>query len=321
MKAGLKQEKKGPIDSLGRTFRKLRVSLTEQCNSSCLYCDPEYSPSGSTSPVPAREMAGRIMALYKSSDLRQVHLTGGEPLIYRPLAELIEILKGEGVQTVTMTTNGRLLEREAPRLIKAGLDSANVSLDTTDKKQYVRLAGKGNPEEVIRGIDSALDLGLRLKTNATLLRGLNHDQTIPLMEFARNRNIRIRYIELMSMGLTREKFSSMYYSQDEIISDIRGHFGEIIMHERTGRAARYFELSDGYRFGIIANSSDPFCSSCDRLRMDHTGRIYGCLTDLSGVTVNYDDPEEISRSLATALGRKSAERFGGSSLSMRSIGG
>ncbi len=310
-----------PVDSLGRRFRKLRVSLTEQCNNSCLYCDPDYRPSRGNETTSAEQMAERILRVYNSAQLHQVHLTGGEPLLYAPLLELIGLLKKSGVDTVTLTTNGRLLNRMSKKLVHAGLDSANVSLDAVELESYRAIAGRGNPDEVMRGVDHALGVGLRLKMNATILYGINHDQVVPLMMFARSRKIKIRYIELMSMGIAEEDFRKLYYPQNDILKQISESFGGITEHERTGRAARYYETDDGYRFGIIANTSDPFCSSCDRLRMDSRGRMYGCLTDATGIVTDYMSEPKLLEDLAELLARKSPDRFGGAPISMRTIGG
>lgn len=312
-----------------RRFRKLRLSLTGECNFKCRYCGGGEKARTGGFPLQythASTFVDRVKAIHSINPLRQVHLTGGEPLVYPYLSELIRSLKELKIESVAMTTNGSLLGRWLDSLVDSGLDSMNVSLDSLDPEGFKKITGSARLDQIIQGIDAAVAKGVRVKINAAIVRGFNEDQIVPLLEFAKERSIRIRYIELMEAGPAKELFETGFVSQEEILHTIGRVYPPGSPKERDHFAARYFCLEDGYEFGIIANTSDPFCSTCDRLRMDHTGNLYGCLNsrearsmlDRSGKPLS---SLELSSLLQRSMLDKQKDRFSGRTESLQFIGG
>jgi len=327
-------------DKYGRMFRTLRVSLLNHCNMGCVYCVTdedelrEHNGGGGQQALSPHQVSSRQQAL-SSADLLTiidrlqgqlgldtVRLTGGEPLLYPGLVELIGGIRSIGIPRIKLTTNGFLLERNAGRMKAAGLESVNVSLDAIDEEVFRRMSRRHSVQRIVRGIDAALDAGLDVKINTVVLKGMNDSQILPLLEFAFSRNRRIRFLEVMAMGHLHAQPGQYLLSQDEILKVI----GEQYMLEPLERAesatARYWRTGDGHCFGIIANESEPFCQDCNRLRLDSSGNIFGCLSSNQPIRLDLaESRDEWGVKLQQALLQKQALRFIGSELSMLQIGG
>jgi cyclic pyranopterin phosphate synthase len=176
---------------------------------------------------------------------------------------------------------------------------------------------------VIDGIDSAVKSGIQVKINSVIMKHVNHDQVLPLLQFALQRNITIRYLELMKMGHLYDKHNSFFFSQDEILNLISQNYSIKSLERKKGATARYWKTQEGQTFGIIANESAPFCKDCSRLRLDSYGNIYGCLSSSNGIKISHimGKKDELDQSLRNALAQKQDERFTGSETSMKYIGG
>jgi cyclic pyranopterin phosphate synthase len=270
----------------------------------------------------AVELLEIIGRLHGELGLQTVRLTGGEPLLYSGLVGLVEGLRSMGIPRIKLTTNGVLLERKALGLRGAGLQSINVSLDAVDEAVFARMSRRNMLARVIGGIDAALDAGLDVKINAVVMKGMNDDQVLPLLDFAFERGLTIRFLEVMGMGHLYHHSQEYLLSQQELLRMI-GERHQLTMVDREPSAtARYWVTGGGHRFGIIANESEPFCQDCDRLRLDSSGHIYGCLSSNHPIALDRSaDPGEWRSKLWEALGQKQALRFTGSDLSMLEIGG
>jgi cyclic pyranopterin phosphate synthase len=263
-----------------------------------------------------------IDRLHRRLGLDTIRLTGGEPLLYRDLVELVQGVRTLGIPHIKLTTNGSLLERLAMPLKEAGMESINVSLDAMDEGVFFRMSRRHSAERIIRGIDAARAAGLEVKINAVMMKGINDSQILPLLDFAASRGIRIRFLEVMAMGHLQDKSAQYLLSQEEILKIIgrQYRFGPL---GRAGSAtARYWQVEEGPVFGIIANESEPFCGDCDRLRLDSNGNIYGCLSSNHPISlVGGDSDAGWGMKLQQALEQKQTLRFTGSDLSMLDIGG
>jgi len=313
-------------DKYGRTFRTLRVSLLSHCNLACVYCVAGEEELGEMNRTPddlsAEELLGIILRLRGELPLETVRLTGGEPLLYAGLVELVEGLVSMGVQQIKLTTNGILLERKAVALKQAGLQSINVSLDAVDEAVFARMSRRNSVGRVIRGIGTALDAGLTVKLNAVVMKGMNDDQVLPLLDFAFERGITIRFLEVMGMHHLFHHSDRFLLTQQEILRLISERHGVTDLGREASATARYWVTERGQRFGIISNQSEPFCSDCDRLRLDSHGHIYGCLSSDHPIPLDQgDDPVAWRDKLRQALAQKQNLRFTGSPLSMLQIGG
>ncbi len=323
-------------DALGRKFNTLRLSLTNVCNLACLYCVHESDANSQTFLPTANEVQSQgkkilsvkqfvavIKSLLRHTPLKTVRLTGGEPTLYKDLPELINALKKLGIPRVVLTTNGFLLKRKAAALKAAGLDGINFSLDAIDKEIFFKMSRRDKLEATLEGIDAALENGIKVKINSVIMKGVNDAQVLPLFDFAVSKNVVIRFIELMKMGHLYKGHNDYFFSEENILWTIAKKYDFQKKLRPTGSTANYWETREGYKFGIIANESSPFCSDCNRLRLDSFGNIYGCLSSNDGISILgcLDDDVQLEQRLQQALKQKQTTKFTGSDLSMKAIGG
>lgn len=313
-------------DQYGRSFRTLRVSLLQHCNLGCVYCVAgeaelkEANAAGDSLPV--EQLLAMIRRLKDQLPLDTVRLTGGEPLLYPGLASLIRGIRAAGIDAVRLTTNGFLLERMAPALKEAGLEAMNVSLDAVDEDVFARMSRRHSVSRIIRGIDAALAVGLKVKINTVMMKGMNDSQLLPLLDLAFARGLTIRFLEVMAMGHLHDQAGRYLVTQEEILERISEHHQITPEPRAISATARYWTTEAGHRFGIIANESEPFCRDCDRLRLDSSGHIYGCLSSNQPIELGMaETAEEWNEKLKEALAQKQELKFVGSDLSMLHIGG
>lgn len=315
------------IDQMGRSFSKLRISLTNTCNLACSYCVPEKKglavKSNATSYVLNNsEYIKIIKSIVHHVPIKTIRLTGGEPLLYKGIVPLVAGIKNAGIENIRMTTNGYLLKSLVPSLKEAGLNSINVSLDAVSEEVFFKISKRRNLKSILEGIEKALDLGIAVKINSVIMKGVNEDQILPLLNFAGVRKISLRFLELMSMGHMAFEHDKYFYSEKEILKKISESNSCFPVEREASATANYWITEQLQEFGIISNISHPFCSDCDRLRLDSYGNIFGCLSSNQPVSVLdcLNDPEEMKRKLKIALSQKQIS-FKGSTLSMKSIGG
>ena len=226
------------------------------------------------------------------------------------------------IEKIKLTSNGFLLERLALPLKEAGLQSVNVSLDAVEEDIFFLMSKRNDVQRILNGIDAAISAGLQVKINAVVMKGINENQIIPLLAFAFERNIRIRFLEIMAMGYLHDNADRYLFTQEEILNTIRQQFNVKKIERATASTANYWKTADGKVFGIIANESEPFCHDCNRLRLDSSGNIYGCLSSNHPIALSQDDNEAaLISKLQQAMAQKQAVKFTGSELSMLHIGG
>jgi cyclic pyranopterin phosphate synthase len=311
------------IDSQGRTFKNLRISLLDTCNFACVYCtDDDYITHQKKQQfLDTDELLGIVFKLQESLSLQSIRLTGGEPLLYPNLEKVIFGLTDLGISEIKMTSNGFLLAKKADALKAAGLKEINISLDAAQENSFFKMTRRDKLKDVKIGIDAALNAGLKVKLNAVIMKGKNEDQIIPLLQYAKSKDIAIRFLEVMEMGHLHQQKENFLFSQKEILNLIANHYDFKSIPRKISATANYWETSCGIKFGIIANTSTPFCSDCDRLRLDHEGNIYGCLSVNKPVSLLNCDEQQLCDKLQIALAQKQQISFKGSELSMLEIGG
>lgn len=278
------------VDSFGRVHRSVRVSVTDRCNLRCNYCMPagpvDFLPRGQ---LLSFEEITRVVRLLAAAGVRDVRITGGEPLVRRQLDRLVEMLAAlPGVSDLAMTTNAMLLAEQAERLRAAGLRRLNISLDTLNEQAFQRLTRRSGLQRVLAGIDAALAAGFEtLRLNALAIRGFTEDQLIPLVEFATARGLQMRFIEYMPLDAERRWDIQRVLGGDEILRRIADHFGPLrpVEPPRRSQPSCDYELLHGPdgphgrrpRIGVIRPVTEPFCGSCDRLRLTAEGALRNCL--------------------------------------------
>ena len=313
-------------DQYNRAFKTLRVSLLSKCNLSCVYCtmgeDEVKENNIQQHPVSAEVLLKQVKQLHDVLQLETIRLTGGEPLLYHELIPLIKGIREMRIEKIKLTSNGFLLERLALPLKEAGLQAVNVSLDAVEEDIFFLMSKRNDVQRILNGIDAAISAGLQVKINAVVMKGINENQIIPLLAFAFERNIRIRFLEIMAMGYLHDNADRYLFTQEEILNTIRQQFNVKKIERATASTANYWKTADGKVFGIIANESEPFCHDCNRLRLDSSGNIYGCLSSNHPIALSQDDIEAaLISKLQQAMAQKQAVKFTGSELSMLHIGG
>jgi GTP 3',8-cyclase len=226
------------------------------------------------------EELASIAATFVELGVKRIRLTGGEPLLRRDLSILVRYLADlPGLQDLAMTTNGLLLNRQAADLKEAGLKRLTFSLDTLDHQRFTRLTKRDRLDEVLAGIRTAHDVGfVGSKINTVVQRGFNDGEIGTLLDFGRDHAMEVRFIEYMDVGGATQWSMDQVVSRDQILSQVAATHGKVDEIPRTDSApADRFRLADGTVFGIIASTTQPFCSSCDRSRVTADGHWFHCL--------------------------------------------
>ena len=276
------------VDLLGRPLRSLRVSVTDRCNLRCEYCMPEedYAWLPREDLLSFDEIA-RAVDAFASLGVDKVRLTGGEPLLRRNLPDLIRLLAADRrLKDLALTTNGVLLADQAGALRSAGLMRITVSLDTLRPDRFVALTRLTTHARVLEGIEISARLFDTLKIDSVVMRGVNDDELVPLIEYARARRAEVRYIEYMDVGGATQWTPDKVVPGAEILDRLRAHFGGVEpIGESAWAPADRYRLPDGTIFGLIASTTAPFCSTCDRARLTADGVWLTCLYAAGGVNL------------------------------------
>lgn len=233
------------------------------------------------------EELARLARVFAGLGASKVRLTGGEPLLRQGLDQLVAQLRQiPGVSDIALTTNGMLLARHADALRAAGLDRITISLDTLHPDRFLTLARSAHHSDVLAGIEAAREAGFTgLKLNTVVMRGVNDDELVDLLEFGRERGIEVRFIEYMDVGGATGWEMTHVISRREMLHAIGSSCGAVEpITELGSRApAERFRLSDGTTFGIIASTTAPFCRTCDRSRVTADGTWFLCLYAADGI--------------------------------------
>ncbi len=277
----------GLVDRFGRKHTDLRISVTDRCNFRCQYCMPaEGMVWLDRSHVLTFEEIERVARiLVEGAGVRSIRLTGGEPTVRARLPVLVRKLAVLDVD-LSMTTNGATLGLMADDLRAAGLNRVNISLDTLDRERFKDLTRRDDLDKVLRGIDAAVAAGFSpVKINAVLMRGINHDEVVPFLTMGREKGVIVRFIEFMPLDAQGEWSADRVVAYDEILAVAGEHF-DFDPVDRGSSPAERFVYRDGRgEFGIIASVTEPFCDSCDRIRLTAEGQVRNCLFALDHVDI------------------------------------
>jgi GTP 3',8-cyclase len=292
------------LDRFARPLRSLRVSVTDRCNLRCQYCMPEqdyvWLPRESLLTF---EEIGAIVDAFTALGVDRVRLTGGEPLLRRDLPVLIESLAARhAIADLALTTNGVLLHSQARRLREAGLHRITVSLDTLQGERFRALTRSDELAAVLAGIDAAARAGFSaLKLDTVVMRGVNDDELVALIDYGKHVGAEVRFIEYMDVGGATRWTAETVVSRREMLMRLAQHFGTVTpLDEQSSAPADRYRLPDGTTFGIISSTTEPFCASCDRSRLTADGVWLLCLyastgTDLRRPLRAGASPEDLQR--------------------------
>ncbi|EKS42202.1 molybdenum cofactor biosynthesis protein A [Afipia broomeae ATCC 49717] len=269
-------------DPFGRSISYLRVSVTDRCDLRCFYCMSEDMTFLPKSDLLTLEELDRLCSAFIAKGVRKLRLTGGEPLVRRNVMSLVHSLSRHldsgALNELTLTTNGSLLEKFAAELKDNGVRRINVSLDTLDAAKFRAITRWGDLDKVLRGIEAARSVGLKVKINAVALKNLNEDEIPSLMEWAHGKDMDLTLIEVMPMGDIGEGRIDQYLPLSLLRARLAARYTLTDLPDDTGGPARYVRVSEtGGRLGFITPMTHNFCESCNRVRVTCTGTLHTCL--------------------------------------------
>ncbi|MEM7397447.1 MAG: GTP 3',8-cyclase MoaA [Pseudomonadota bacterium] len=301
------------VDPFGRAVTYLRVSVTDRCDFRCTYCMAEDMTFLPRKDLLTLEEIDRLSSAFIARGVRKIRLTGGEPLVRRNVMSLIESLSrhlGNGLDELTLTTNGSQLHRFADQLTECGVRRINVSLDTLDPAKFGLLTRWGDFHQVMRGIDLAARAGLKVKINAVALRDINEDEIEDLLRWTHGRGFDLTLIETMPLGEIGTDRTDQYLPLSLVRARLSQHFTLDDLPDRTGGPARYVRVREtGGRLGFITPMTHNFCESCNRVRVTCTGTLYMCLgqedaADLRRPLRTSDSDDRLHAAIDEAIARK-----------------
>ena len=326
-------------DSYGRRIKSMRISITDKCNFRCTYCMPaEGLPWLKKAEILSYEEIERIARISVGIGIEQIRLTGGEPLVRRDVPELVRQLKQiEGLRSLSLTTNGILLKQQAKALAEAGLTRINVSLDSLLREKFAQLTRRDQMDQVLEGLEELEKYPSihPIKINAVAMRGHTEAEVLDFARLARRKAYVIRWIEFMPLDADQVWRKEDILTGSEIKAIIEAAYGPLVQITSgdPSETARRYTFSDGIgEVGFINPVSEPFCSTCDRVRITADGQLRTCLfaseeTDLRAVIRSQADDEEIAQTIRRAVWNKELKhhigdtKFKRSKRSMSMIGG
>ncbi|MGQ7287183.1 GTP 3',8-cyclase MoaA [Vreelandella venusta] len=297
------------VDGFGRTVRYLRISVTDRCDFRCVYCMAEEMTFLPRAQLLTLEEIATLSQAFVELGVEKIRLTGGEPLVRQGVLTLVQKLAElQGLRELAMTTNGSGLVKHADALRQGGLHRLNISLDSLKPERFKALTRTGDLNQVIAGIRAARRAGFQsIKLNAVLLKGRNDDEIIDLVNFARDEQVDISFIEEMPLGaISEHNRGETFLSTDAVRETIENHYPLLPTTETTLGPSRYYRMADSQsRIGFISPHSHNFCAACNRVRVTAEGRLLLCLgnehsVDLRAVMRRY--PGEIQRLKSAIVG-------------------
>ncbi len=302
------------IDPFGRKIAYVRVSVTDRCDYRCVYCMSEDMNFVPKRDVLSLEELDRLCSTFIGLGARKIRLTGGEPLVRRNVMSLFGGLKRHlasgALDEVTLTTNGSQLARFAGELAACGVRRINVSLDSLDPAKFRAVTRWGDLGVVLKGLDAAVEAGLRVKINAVALKGFNDSEALGLIDWAHGRGFDLTFIEVMPLGAMERDRADQFLPLTELKRDLERSLTLSPSAYATGGPARYYDVKEtGGRLGFITPLTHNFCESCNRVRVTCTGTLYMCLgqedaADLREPLRRSESDEPLIAAIRGAIARK-----------------
>ncbi|WP_447070629.1 GTP 3',8-cyclase MoaA [Shewanella algae] len=303
-------------DGFDRKIEYLRLSITDRCDFRCIYCMSEDPCFLEREQVLSLEELAFIGRAFTELGVSKIRLTGGEPLVRSDCDRLVAQLAAlPGLKDLSMTSNGSRLAKLAPALKAAGLNRLNISLDTLKSELFTTLTRNGKLERVLKGIDVAKAAGFdKIKINAVILKGRNENEIIDLLEYCRQKQLDIAFIEEMPLGVMEERSLPRHMSSSDVREIINQRWPLSLSSKRTGGPARYYSMADSpIHIGFISPHSHNFCHECNRVRVTAEGRLLLCLgnehsLDLKQIIRSHPgDIDVLKQAIFEAIQRKPKE--------------
>lgn len=298
------------VDQFQRRITYLRLSVTDRCDLRCAYCMPERMTFLPRKEVLTLDELHELSLGFIARGVTKLRLTGGEPLVRRDMIELVRALGrklGDGLEELTLTTNGTRLAEFAEDLFEAGVRRINVSLDTLDRATFHRLSRRDSLPQVLGGLAAAKAAGLRVKLNTVALKGVNEAEIPQILAWAHGQGFELTLIEVMPLGEVEEDRFDHYLPLSIVRDDLESRWTLRPSAHRSGGPARYFDVAEtGGRLGLITPLTQNFCEGCNRIRVTATGQLYACLggseqVDLRAALRSKDPQAALDAALDTAM--------------------
>ncbi|WP_205859122.1 GTP 3',8-cyclase MoaA [Pleionea sediminis] len=306
-------------DGYGREFHYLRLSVTDVCNFKCNYCLPDgYQKAEGSDCHSALSLdeIRKIVHAFAKLGTKKVRITGGEPSLRKDLADIIAVCKNTpGIESVALTTNGYKLPQKIESWIAAGLDRLNVSIDSLDPRMFKTITGHDRLNEILQGIEIAQQCGLKkIKINAVLLRQFNHQEFSSYLQWLKDKDFTLRFIELMQTGDNKQFFQDNHVSGECIKEQLLTQGWTRIIRSQSAGPAQEFQHSDYQgRIGLIMPYSKDFCKSCNRLRISSQGKLHLCLFGELGLPLRHlcdaNDTEQLQQQIRTYVAQKEVSHY------------
>lgn len=303
------------IDPFSRLVSYLRVSVTDRCDFRCVYCMSENMTFLPKKDLLSLEELQRLCGIFVRLGVTKLRITGGEPLVRRDIMSLFRglggLLDGGGLDELTVTTNGSMLDRHAGDLAAAGVRRINVSLDTLDPEKFLAITRWGRFDRVMNGLAAADAAGLKVKINAVAMKGVNEDELPDMLAWCHARGYDLTLIEVMPMGEVGDHTRlDQYLPLSQVRRQLAARYTLEDIPLNTGGPARYVRVAEtGGRLGFITPLTHNFCESCNRVRLTCTGTLYMCLgqddaVDLRAVLRAHDDDQAVIDAIHAAIAAK-----------------
>lgn len=301
------------LDQYNREIKYLRISVTELCNLRCRYCMPKEGVCKlEHNDILSYEEILSAVRVASKLGFTKIRLTGGEPLIKKDIIKLAEnIKKIDGVDELCITTNGLLLKQYAKDLKSAGVDRLNISLDTLNKEKYRYITRIGELDDALAGIDEALSVGFkRIKINAVLIGGFNDDEIVDLSSLTLDKDIDVRFIELMPMYDSGDFKEDAFIDTGIVIDRLKEKFGDdnitqVTDNKHKGSVARLYRIKDARALvGLISPVSNHFCRECNRIRLTSDGKLKPCLHSNEEISIKGLNEKEMEEKFLLAISHK-----------------
>ncbi len=321
-------------DAYGRRFKYLRLSVTDVCNFSCSYCLPDGYQCHDADHINLNTSEIKnLLSAFAALGTEKVRLTGGEPSVRKDLPQLINIAaETNGIKTVALTTNGYKLKENIQHWHQAGLNALNISMDSLDARLFKTITGHDRLDKILEGIEIALELGIKVKANAVLLKGINAHQLPLFLDWVKDRPVAFRFIELMQTGDNADYFKAHHLPGDKVRQWLLKQGW--ILQERdltAGPADEYRSDHHQGRIGLITPYGKDFCSSCNRLRVSSSGNLHLCLFAETGHSLRpllqqAEQQQQLENRLQSLLNSKEAthylqQGYTGSTYNLSMLGG
>lgn len=299
------------IDKLNRRIEYMRISVTDRCNLRCIYCMPQEG----IECIPHDEILSfneilKTCRCVAKLGIKKIKITGGEPLIRKDIISLIRGIKNiEGIEQVTLTSNGVLIYDMAEELHDAGIDSVNISLDTLDKDEFIKITRRDRYEKVIKSINKLMNLGIKVKINCLAIKEHNLNDLVNIAAYAKENDIDVRFIELMPIGYGK---NYTVVSNEIILNMLEEKYGSFkLLNEKRGNGPAIYYRNKDFKgcIGFISAISHEFCESCNRVRLTSNGFLKLCLHYNKGIDLktpmrNGIDDEELTEMIYNAIRNK-----------------